>query len=72
MKVIVIILLIICLFGCAKEQVTTQYDEVAFTVDHTLLSQEYICSETSISFKPPKNWKQVSSQLFSMKARVKN
>ena len=63
MKVIVIILLIISLFGCAKEQATTQYAEVAFTVDYTLLSQEYISSETSISFNPPKNWKQVSSQL---------
>jgi len=63
MKVIVIMVLVLSLVGCAKEQATTKFAEVTFAVDRTLLSQEYISSETGISFNPPKNWKQVSPQL---------
>ena len=51
------------IWGCTKEQATTKFAEISFNVDQSQLAEEYICSDTGISFHPPKNWEQISSEL---------
>ena len=64
MKKFIIVLFIVVMFlGCAKEKVTTKFAEIIFNVDQSLLEEEYICSDAGISFHPPKNWEQISSEL---------
>jgi len=52
--------------GCTKEQATNaEFAEVTFSVDLSLLSEEYICSDINISFYPPLGWGQISPVLMT-------
>ena len=62
-KFVIVLFIVIMIMGCAKEHATTKFAEVIFNVDQSLLAEEYICSDVGISFHPPKNWEQISSEL---------
>ena len=71
-KIVTVLSIFIILMGCAKEQQQVDYTEVSFTVNRSLLSNEYISKEAEISFSPPINWKPISPQLLSsIKENVK-
>lgn len=62
-KFVIVLFIVVMIMGCAKEQATTKFAEIIFNVDQSLLAEEYICSDVGISFHPPKNWEQISSEL---------
>lgn len=62
---IIVLFIVVMILGCAKEQATTKFAEIIFNVDQSLLAEEYICSDAGISFHPPKNWEQISSELLN-------
>ena len=62
-KFIIALFIVVMIIGCAKKQVNTNFADITFTVDQSLLSEEYICSDIGISFNPPKGWEQISSEL---------
>ena len=62
-KIIFVIFIMAMILGCAKEKATIKSADISFAVNHSLLSEVYICSEIGISFYPPSNWKQISSEL---------
>ena len=52
-KIILVSIIVVMVLGCAKEQATNaEFAEVTFSVDRSLLSAEYICSDIGISFYP--------------------
>ncbi len=65
-RIIIVLSVFIMIWGCAKEQEPTDLTEISFTVDRSLLSDEYICTNSKISFSPPINWKPISPQLLNL------
>ncbi len=71
MRNFVILLFIIIFAGCVKEQAKTKYTEIAFNVDTSLLTEEYICPDHVITFNPPKGWEIISLDLLdSIKSNI--
>ncbi|MDP8267913.1 MAG: hypothetical protein P9L97_04215 [Candidatus Tenebribacter davisii] len=64
-KIIIILFIVVLILACEKKQVSTNFAEVSFTVDKSLLSEEYHCTNAGISFYPPINWDQISLQLLN-------
>ena len=62
-KLIIVLFIVVMIMGCAKEQATTKFAKITFNVDQSQLAEEYICPDVGISFHPPKNWEQISSEL---------
>ena len=65
-KMMLVLFVVVMILGCAKEQTTNaEFAEVTFTVDLSLLSEEYICSDIGISFYPPLSWQQINPELMT-------
>ena len=66
---VVVLIAIITICGCVKEQADTKFAEVSFNIDRALLEEEVVFSELGISFNPPKGWESTSPNLLdSLKA----
>ena len=66
---VVVLIAIITICGCVKDQAGTKFAEVSFNIDRALLEEEVVFSELGISFNPPKGWESTSPNLLdSLKA----
>ena len=65
-KIIFVSFIVAMVLGCTKEQATNaEFAEITFSVDLSLLSEEYICSDIGISLYPPLSWEQISPVLMT-------
>ncbi|MDA3813107.1 MAG: hypothetical protein PF570_02520 [Candidatus Cloacimonetes bacterium] len=64
-KIMLVLFVVVMILGCTKEQATAEFADVTFSVDQSLLSEEYICSDIGISFYPPTGWERISSGLMT-------
>ncbi len=65
-KILLVSFIVVMILSCTKEQANTaEFTEVTFSVDRSLLSNEYICSDVNISFYPPLGWEQISPVLMT-------
>lgn len=60
---VVLLILIINVLGCTKQQSAAKKDDITFKVDQTLLAEKHICSALGISFQPPLNWESISPDM---------
>ena len=62
-KILLIILISIVLLNCTKDKTKEKPETLTFNVDSLLIGEQYTNTEIGISFYPPKEWNQISSDL---------
>lgn len=64
-KILFIVLISIILLNCTKDKKKEELETLVFNVDSLLIGEQYTNIEIGISFYPPKEWDQISSDLMS-------
>ena len=64
-KILLIVLISLILLNCAKDKKKEELETLVFNVDSLLIGEHYTNSEIGISFYPPKEWNQLSSELMT-------
>ena len=62
-KILLIILISMALLNCTKDKTKEKPETLIFNVDSLLIGEQYTNTEIGISFYPPKEWNQISSDL---------
>lgn len=62
-NVVLILIVVIIILGCGKEE--TKHADITFNVNETLLSSMKLFPEINISFKPPVNWKEIDKEMLN-------
>ena len=64
-KILIIILISIVLLNCTKDKTKEKPETLTFNVDSLLIGERYTNGDIGISFCPPKEWDQISSDLMT-------
>ncbi len=64
-KILLIVLISIILLNCTKDKEREELETLVFNVDSLLIGEQYTNPEIGISFCPPKEWNQLSSDLMT-------
>jgi len=64
-KILFIVLISLVLLNCTKDKKKDELETLVFNVDSLLIGERYTNDELVISFCPPKEWNQISSDLMS-------
>ena len=62
-KILIIVLISLFLLNCTKDKKKEELEMLVFNVDSLLIGEQY--TEIGISFYPPKEWNQISSDLMA-------
>ena len=62
-RILLIVLISIVLLNCTKDKKKEEPETLIFNVDSLLIGERYTNEEIGISFCPPKEWGQISSDL---------
>jgi hypothetical protein len=62
-KILLIVLISMALLNCTKDKKKEELKTLIFNVDSLLIGEQYTNTEIGISFYPPKEWNQISSDL---------
>ncbi len=64
-RILLIVLISLVLLNCTKDKKKEEPETLIFNVDSLLIGEQYTNAEFGISFCPPKEWNQLSSDLMS-------
>ena len=64
-KILLFVLISLILLNCAKNKNKEELETLVFNIDSSLIGEQYRNPEIGISFCPPKEWNQLSSDLMT-------
>ncbi len=64
-KILLIVLIPLILLNCTKDKKKEELETLIFDVDSLLIGEQYTNTEIGLSFCPPKEWNQISSNLMT-------